>query len=89
MMAVLEAILPAVARCASLSLELYRIAISSQNEAARDLITTASAINSFASILKQIGTIIKEDDRLPSNEVCSAFNITSNKAWRMYLWISS
>jgi hypothetical protein len=74
-MAVLEAILPAVARSSGLSLELYRIAALCQNEAARDLITTASAINSFASIVKQIGTIIKEDDRLPSNEVCSTCSI--------------
>jgi hypothetical protein len=70
MMAVLEAILPAVARSSGLSLELYRVAASSHNEAAKDLIKAASTINSFASILKQIGTIIKEDDRLPSLEVC-------------------
>jgi hypothetical protein len=72
MMAVLETILPAVARSSGLSLELYRVAASCQTEAAKDLITAASAINNFASIVKQIGTIIKEDDRLPSSEVSSA-----------------
>jgi hypothetical protein len=72
MMAVLEAILPAVARSSSLSLELYQIAASCQNDAAKDLITAANAINNFASIVKQIGTLVKEDDCLPSNEVCPA-----------------
>ncbi|KAH3988082.1 hypothetical protein HBH92_057350 [Parastagonospora nodorum] len=68
MMAVLEAILPAVARSSGISLQLYRVAASSHNAAARDLIKAASTINNFASTLKQIGTIIKEDDRLPSSE---------------------
>lgn len=69
MMGVLEAILPAVARSSALSLELYRVAASSQNEAAKDLIKAAGAINNFASILKQIATIVKEDDQLPSHKV--------------------
>ena len=68
-MAVLEAILPVVSRSSGLALELYRVAASSQDEAAKDLIKAAGATNSFASILKQIGTIIKEEDRLPSHEV--------------------
>jgi hypothetical protein len=71
MIAVLEAILPVVARSSGLALELYRVAALSQDEAAKDLIKAASAINSFATILKQIGTVIKEDDRLLSQEVCS------------------
>jgi hypothetical protein len=70
MMAVLETILPAVARSSSVSLEIYRVVALSPNETAKDLIKSASAVNNFASILKQIGTIIKEDDRLPSNQVC-------------------
>lgn len=72
-MAVLEAILPAVARNSGMSLQLYRVAALSHNEAARDLIKAASTINNFASTLKQIGTIIKEDDRLPSSEVRRLF----------------
>ncbi|KAL5121797.1 hypothetical protein ACEQ8H_000012 [Pleosporales sp. CAS-2024a] len=67
-MAVLETILPAVARSSGLSLELYRVAASSHNEAAKDLVKAASTINNFASVLKQIGTMIKEDDQLPSHE---------------------
>jgi hypothetical protein len=34
-----------------------------------ELIRTAKLINGFASTLKQVGTIVKEDDRLPSHEV--------------------
>ena len=67
-MAVLAAILPAVSRSSCLALELYQFAASSPGEA-KDLLKIAKAINSFASILKQVGTIIKEDDRLPSYEV--------------------
>ena len=68
-MAVLAAILPVVARSSCLALELYRVA-AGLHEAAKDLIATAKIINNFALNLKQIGTIIKEDDRLPSHEVC-------------------
>jgi hypothetical protein len=70
MMAVLETVLPAVARSSTISVEIYRVAALSPNEAVRDLVKSARAINSFASTLKQIGTIVKEDDRLPSNQVC-------------------
>jgi|TARA_R110002003_G_scaffold110_2_gene9256 phosphohistidine swiveling domain-containing protein len=70
MMAVLDSILPVVSRSSALALGLYRVAASCPNEAAKDLIHAASTTNSFASTLKQIGTIIKEDDRLPSHEVC-------------------
>lgn len=68
-MAVLAAILPVVSHSSCLALELYQFAASSPGEA-KDLIKVAKAINNFASILKQVGTIIKEDDRLPSYEVC-------------------
>jgi len=68
-MAVLAAILPVVSRSSCLALELYQFAASSPGEA-KDLVKVAKAINNFASILKQVGTIIKEDDRLPSYEVC-------------------
>lgn len=73
MIAVLESILPVVSRSSGLALELYRVAASSQTGAARDLIQAAGATNNFASVLKQIGTIIKEDDRLPSHEVRQNF----------------
>ncbi|KAH6612432.1 hypothetical protein C7974DRAFT_77775 [Boeremia exigua] len=66
-MAALAAILPVVSRSSCLALELYQLAASSPEEA-QDLLKIAKAINSFASILKQVGTIIKEDDRLPSYE---------------------
>lgn len=68
-MAVLAAILPVVSRSSCLALELYQFAASSPGEA-KNLVLVANAINNFASILKQVGTIIKEDDRLPSFEVC-------------------
>ncbi|KAF3005848.1 hypothetical protein E8E13_008803 [Curvularia kusanoi] len=66
-MAVLAAILPVVSRSSYLALELYQFAAESPKEA-KDLLKVARAINNFASILKQVGTIIKEDDRLPSYE---------------------
>ncbi|KAJ4370404.1 hypothetical protein N0V83_004922 [Neocucurbitaria cava] len=66
-MAVLAEILPVVSRSSRLALELYRVAAESP-EVARDFIKISSAINEFALILKQVGTIIKEDDRLPSHE---------------------
>lgn len=75
-MAVLAAILPVVSRSSCLALELYQFAASSPGEA-KDLIKVAKAINNFASILKQVGTIIKEDDRLPSYEVCCFPDICS------------
>ncbi|KAH7355850.1 hypothetical protein BKA66DRAFT_429360 [Pyrenochaeta sp. MPI-SDFR-AT-0127] len=67
MMAVLATILPVVSRSSSLAYNLYRSGAESQ-ESVKDFITIASVINEFASILKQVGTIIKEDDRLPSHE---------------------
>ncbi|KAH7402063.1 hypothetical protein DE146DRAFT_454513 [Phaeosphaeria sp. MPI-PUGE-AT-0046c] len=66
-MAVLDNILPAVGRISGLSRELYRVA-AANHKAAQDLIKAASTVNGFASTLKQIGTIITEDDRLPSQE---------------------
>lgn len=68
-MAVLAAILPVVSRSSCLALELYQFAASSPTEA-ESLLKAARKINGFAAILKQVGTIIKEDDRLPSYEVC-------------------
>lgn len=68
-MAVLAAILPVVSRSSCLALELYEFAASSPG-AAKDFVQVAKAINNFALILKQVGTIIKEDDRIPSLEVC-------------------
>lgn len=69
-MAVLAMILPVVSRSSRLAHGLYRIGAESQDDA-KDFIMIASAINELASILKQVGTTIKEDDRLPSHEVCS------------------
>ncbi|CAO2649015.1 Nn.00g099640.m01.CDS01 [Neocucurbitaria sp. VM-36] len=66
-MTVLAEILPVVSRSSHLALELYRAAAESPG-IAKDFIKVASAINEFALILKQVGTIIKEDDRLPSHE---------------------
>ncbi|KAJ4984053.1 hypothetical protein SVAN01_10484 [Stagonosporopsis vannaccii] len=66
-MAVLAAILPVVSRSSCLALELYRFAASSPAEA-ESFLKVARAINGYAAILKQVGTIIKEDDRLPSYE---------------------
>jgi hypothetical protein len=71
-MAVLASILPVVSRSSALALELYRVA-AEQPEAAKELVGAASQINGFALILKQVGTIIKEDDRLPSPEVRLVF----------------
>jgi hypothetical protein len=68
-MAVLGSILPVVSQSSALALELYRIAASSHIGTATELIRTAKLINGFASTLKQVGTIVKEDDRLPSHEV--------------------
>jgi len=67
-MAVLAAILPVVSRSSSLALQLFGVAAESP-EAAKDFVAVASKVNGFAAILKQVGTIIKEDDRLPSLEV--------------------
>jgi hypothetical protein len=67
-MAVLASILPVVSRSSALALELYSVAAESP-AAAKELIGVAGQINGFALILKQVGTIIKEDDRLPSPEV--------------------
>lgn len=76
MMSVLDSILPVVSRSTSLALELYRVAASSPSEVARDLVKAAGEANNFASVLKQVGTIIKEDDALPSHEVSqSPFSI--------------
>jgi len=84
MMAVLEAILPVVSRSSGLALELYRVAASSENEAAEDLIKAAGATNNFASVLKQIGTILKEDDRLPSHEVCRSSLVRHNASYALH-----
>ncbi|KAF2644188.1 hypothetical protein P280DRAFT_226750 [Massarina eburnea CBS 473.64] len=66
-MAVLAAILPFVSRCSALALNLYRLA-AVETDAAKDLLKAAKAINNVSLIVKQVGTIIKEDDRLPSSE---------------------
>ncbi|KAG9386336.1 hypothetical protein A1F94_003086 [Pyrenophora tritici-repentis] len=72
-MAVLAAILPVVSRSSSLALQLFGIAAASP-DAAKDFVAVANKINGFAAILKQVGTIIKEDDRLPSLEAFEALD---------------
>ena len=67
-MAVLAAILPLVSQCSALALLLYRLA-AADSHAAKELLKTAQAISNLALIMKEVGTIIKEDDRLPSAEV--------------------
>lgn len=67
-MAVLAAILPVVSRSSALALDLFKTA-AALPDVAKERVEIANRINGFASILKQVGTIIKEDDRLPSPEV--------------------
>ncbi|EMD61929.1 hypothetical protein COCSADRAFT_183086 [Bipolaris sorokiniana ND90Pr] len=66
-MAVLAAILPVVSRSSALALDLFKTA-AALPDVAKERVEIANRINGFASILKQVGTIIKEDDRLPSPE---------------------
>lgn len=68
-MAVLAAILPLAAQGSTLALLLYRVAAANPHEA-KELLGTARGISNLALIVKEVGTIIKEDDRLPSAEVC-------------------
>jgi hypothetical protein len=72
----LAAILPVVSRSSSLALELYQFAASTGSSSS-DFIKVAGAINNFALILKQLGTIIKEDDRLPSPEARTLYLFVS------------
>ncbi|KAF2441085.1 hypothetical protein P171DRAFT_434772 [Karstenula rhodostoma CBS 690.94] len=66
-MAVLAAILPLVSQSSALALVLYRVA-AADVYAAKELLKAAKAISNLALIVKEVGTIIKEDDRLPSAE---------------------
>ncbi|KAK7184082.1 hypothetical protein DPSP01_001276 [Paraphaeosphaeria sporulosa] len=66
-MAVLAAILPLVSQSSALALVLYRLA-AVDAYAAKELLRAAKAISNLALIVKEVGTIIKEDDRLPSAE---------------------
>ncbi|KAL1595669.1 hypothetical protein SLS60_009358 [Paraconiothyrium brasiliense] len=70
-MAVLAAILPLVSQSSALALVLYRLAAADAH-VARDLLKAAKAISDLALIVKEVGTIIKEDDRLPSVECATA-----------------
>lgn len=74
MMAVLAAILPLASQGSTLALLLYRVAAANPHEA-RELLGTAKGISHLALIVKEVGTIIKEDDRLPSAEVCLLFMV--------------
>jgi hypothetical protein len=76
MMAVLAAILPLVSQSSTLALELYRFA-AAEVDTTRHLIRTAKSITSLALVVKQVGTVIKEDDRLLSAEVCLYYDTLS------------
>ncbi|KAG9196707.1 hypothetical protein G6011_01828 [Alternaria panax] len=78
-MAVLADILPVVSRSSALALKLYGIAAESP-ASAKDLVGVANGINGFAAILKQLGTIIKEDDRLPSPEAIDTLDNVIHQA---------
>ncbi|CAI6341740.1 unnamed protein product [Periconia digitata] len=65
-MSALTAILPFVSRCSAITHGLYRLA--TQTKAASNILKTAKSINSLALVVKQLGTVIKEDDRIPSAE---------------------
>ncbi|KAL1793078.1 hypothetical protein ACET3X_008060 [Alternaria dauci] len=78
-MAVLADILPVVSRSSALALKLYGIATASPGSA-KDLVGVANRINGFAAILKQLGTIIKEDDRLPSPEAIDTLDDVIDQA---------
>ncbi|KAF2280895.1 uncharacterized protein EI97DRAFT_12612 [Westerdykella ornata] len=65
-MADFAAIFSAIARSSSLALNLYKIATASPQTA--DIIRVAQSINSFSSALKQIATLIREDDTIYSSE---------------------
>lgn len=67
-MAVLAAILPLASQASALALLLYRLAAANSHTTI-ELLKTAKAISNLALIVKEVGTIIKEDDRLPSAEV--------------------
>lgn len=67
-MAVHADILPLVSQSSALALVLYRLA-AADADVAKDLLRTAKAVSSLALIVKEVGTIIKEEDRLPSAEV--------------------
>lgn len=71
-MAVLAAILPLVSQSSALALVLYHLAAADAHTA-KELLEAAKAISNLALIVKEVGTIIKEDDRLPSAEVCMLF----------------
>ncbi|KAF1953960.1 hypothetical protein CC80DRAFT_134106 [Byssothecium circinans] len=66
-MAVLAAILPIVSRSSALAVHLYSLA-AVEADTTKDLLKTAKYINNVSLIVKQLGTIIKEDDRLPSSD---------------------
>ncbi|KAF2876317.1 hypothetical protein BDV95DRAFT_590454 [Massariosphaeria phaeospora] len=62
----LAAILPIVSRSSALTLGLYQLPIAAN--ATNNTTGIAKSINEFSLIIKQVGTIIKENDRLPSSE---------------------
>jgi len=64
-MADLARVFHIVSRASSLVLELYTLAATAPS-GVRDITT---AIASFSSTVKQVGTVIREDDSLPSLEV--------------------
>jgi hypothetical protein len=67
-MADFGAIFSSVSRGSALTLHLYKIA-TEHGPAADDLSRVAKSICNFSTAVKQVGTIIREDDSLPSAKV--------------------
>ncbi|PVH96527.1 hypothetical protein DM02DRAFT_631918 [Periconia macrospinosa] len=65
-MTVLTAILPLVSRSSSITHGLYKLA--ARAKFANHVFETARSLNSLGLIIKQVGTVVKEDDRIPSAE---------------------
>lgn len=69
-MADFGAIFQIVSRGSALALEFYKLAPTTTiASGTTDISRVAKSISNFSSTVKQIGTIIKEDDSLPSAEV--------------------
>ncbi|KAF2710493.1 hypothetical protein K504DRAFT_361164, partial [Pleomassaria siparia CBS 279.74] len=72
-MADLAAVFNIVSRASALALELYKFATTAPN-AVNNINKLTRSISSFASTVKQVGAIIREDDSLPSHEAIEVLN---------------
>jgi hypothetical protein len=75
-MADLAGVFSIVSWASSLALELYKLATKAPS-ALNSINTITKSISNFSSTVKQVGTIIREDDSLPSPEVCCIHIFTS------------